>query len=344
MSATQYLVDASTRHQVFLQRYAAGRSKEAIATLSRLRRDINARLSQEPTVFQRNRLVAVLEDIEKLSVQAFGTIKQKVKLDAMELVSNEAEFSVNLYNKVSTATFVLPAESVLLAAVESAPMGGPLIGSKTIDESLRQFGTKKSKQIMQAITDGLVLGDTTPTISQKVGTLINTLQRRQLDTLVRTVANSTSSMARTATYDANSDIIDGYTFVATLDSSTTLTCAEHDQEFVPNGMPGPKPSLHYGCRSTTTPRVKPEYSLAAGLKGERPSIGADGVEAVGSKTTYGGWLKKQPAAFVDEALGPERSKLFRSGAIKIGGFTDPTGRVYTLKELRGMNPIAFQEA
>jgi hypothetical protein len=101
--------------------------------------------------------------------------------------------------------------------------------------------------------------------------------------------------------------------------------------------------ITHNCRSTTIPVVKPEYSLAAGLKGERPSIGADGVETVGSKTTYGGWLKKQPAAFVDEALGPERSKLFRSGAIKIGGFTDPTGRVYTLKELRGMNPIAFQE-
>jgi len=37
MSTTQYLTDAATRHQVFLQRYGAGQSKEAQKTLNRLK-------------------------------------------------------------------------------------------------------------------------------------------------------------------------------------------------------------------------------------------------------------------------------------------------------------------
>jgi hypothetical protein len=87
--------------------------------------------------------------------------------------------------------------------------------------------------------------------------------------------------------------------------------------------------------------VKDEFSI--GLKGKRPSVGAEGAEAVSSRTTYGGWLKKQPIEFVDEALGPERSALFRSGKIKIDGFVDPTGRVYTLEQLQSRNPLVFAE-
>jgi len=103
------------------------------------------------------------------------------------------------------------------------------------------------------------------------------------------------------------------------------------------------PPAHWNCRSTTIPIIKPEFDMGAKIKGKRPSIGGTGVKQVSSRTTYGGWLKKQPTAFVDEALGVERSKLFRAGKFKIDAFTDPTGRVYTLLQLQKMNPIAFIE-
>jgi protein involved in polysaccharide export with SLBB domain len=51
MTTDQYLIDAATRRQVFLQRYGNGRSKEAVKILTRLRQRINARLSQEPENF-----------------------------------------------------------------------------------------------------------------------------------------------------------------------------------------------------------------------------------------------------------------------------------------------------
>jgi hypothetical protein len=38
MSTQQFLMDAATRHQVFLQRYGNGRSKEAVKLLNRLRK------------------------------------------------------------------------------------------------------------------------------------------------------------------------------------------------------------------------------------------------------------------------------------------------------------------
>lgn len=246
MSSTQYISDASTRHQVFLQRYGAGQSKEAVRALNRLRRDIMARLAQEPTQFQAQRLTAVLKDIEELSALAFKDMATNIKFGAMQLAANEAEFSAQLYNRATSANFSLPSEGALLAAVEIAPMTAP-IGHKaiTIDEALQAFGIKKAKQIVQTITDGVVLGDTTPVISRKLSETITTLQRRQLDTLVRTITNHVSSVSRAALYEANSDIINGYKWISTLDNRTTLICASRDGKTYPVG--GPLPPAHWGA-------------------------------------------------------------------------------------------------
>lgn len=342
MSTTQYLTDAATRHAVFLQRYAGGQSKEASALLSRIRRDINARLANEPTTFQRNRLDAVLMEINAITATGFKDIELQQIAAAQEQVLAEARFSVGLFNKSATVDFIRPSSSALVAAVMSSGMVAEKKAGVTIEQALQQFGVKKSKQIAQVISDGVVLGDTTPVISRTVGQLINTLQRRQLDTLVRTITNNVSSIARGQVYYANRDILDGYQWVSTLDNRTTMICGSRDGKIYQYGS-GPMPPAHWGCRSTTIPAVKPEYDMGAKLKGDRPSIGAEGVEKVSARTTYGGWLKKQPKSFVDEALGMERSELFRAGKLKIDQFVDPTGRVYTLIQLQKMNPIAFLE-
>jgi hypothetical protein len=53
--------------------------------------------------------------------------------------------------------------------------------------------------------------------------------------------------------------------------------------------------------------------------------------------------RRQNKEFIDEALGIERSRLFRAGKLGIDKFVDPTGRVYTLSELESMNPIVFSD-
>ena len=247
MSTNQYLTDAATRHAVFLNRYAGGQSKEAQKALSRIRRDINARLSQEPTQFQAQRLNDVLKDINELYATGFKSLSAGVKGGTIDLAESEAAFSTKLFNKGTSANFALPSTDALIAAVSIAPMAAPAgMAGITIDAALAQYGTKKAAQISQIIADGVVLGDTTPVISRKVGRIINTLQRRQLDTLVRTITNHTSSVARMATYERNSEIIEGYQFIATLDNRTTMICASNDGKVFQVGM-GPVPPLHWGA-------------------------------------------------------------------------------------------------
>lgn len=344
MSTQQYLIDAATRHQVFLQRYGGGQSKKALIILNRLKRKINQRLSQEPTILQAQRLESVLKDINQLSTELFDEMIAGTVSGVRDLATSEAAFSAKLFDKaIVNAEFTIPADTVLIANVMQSAMKANINSAITIEEALRQFSEAKTKQIAQIISDGVVLGDTTPVIARNVGETINTLNRRQLDTLVRTITNHTSSVARKEIYSANSDIMDGYKWIATLDNRTTMICAGRDGVVYQDMTGSPVPPAHWGCRSTTIPVIAPEFDIGAKLKGQRPAISAGGVEQVSGRTTYGGWLKKQPKDFVDEALGVERSKLFRSGKLAIDKFTDPTGRIYTLKELEGLNPLSFIE-
>lgn len=343
MSTRQATIDAATRHQVFLQRYAGGQSREAVQTLNRLRRTIMARLAQESSQIQAGRLSIILEDINEILRVGFADIASGVRIGAQNLSITEARFSVDLFERTSSASFAMPSDAALLSAVDNVPMSAPPgLSSISVDDALRQYGTNSASQIAQAIRDGVVLGDATPVIANRLSTMMHTLKARQLDALVRTATNHASSVARSVTYKQNSELLDGYQWVATLDSRTTMICGSRDGKIFQEGS-GPMPPAHWNCRSTTIPIIKKEFDLGAKAKGARPSRGATGAKVVSGQKTYGGWLKGQPKEFVDEALGVQRSTLFRSGRLPIDRFVDPTGRVYTLQQLQQMNPFVFQD-
>ncbi|MNH23416.1 hypothetical protein D3C79_833120 [compost metagenome] len=108
-------------------------------------------------------------------------------------------------------------------------------------------------------------------------------------------------------------------------------------------MTAPSPPFHWNCRTTEIPVLKDEF--ARDIPGStRPAVGPDGAEQVSSKTTYGEWLARQPAAFQKDVLGPERYKLFSKGELTIDRFVDDNGKTLTLKQLREREPMAFGRA
>jgi hypothetical protein len=74
--------------------------------------------------------------------------------------------------------------------------------------------------------------------------------------------------------------------------------------------------------------------------GERASMNG----AVPADTTYGEWLKRQPADVVDDVMGKTKSKLFREGNLPIDRFVDDKGKVLSLDELRVREAAAFERA
>lgn len=199
------------------------------------------------------------------------------------------------------------------------------------------------------------------------------ITRRDAETVVRTAANHVSTGARQATWDANADIISGVRWVATLDGRTSAVCRSRDGEVYPIDK-GPRPPAHPNCRSTVVPvlageeivgdrptvrdartRRKRELDFSqeardeagakewsrmsaadrrAKVKARRDAWADENIGTTPSNVTYPDWLKRQPAKFQDEVLGPTRGRLFREG-LQLDKFVDASGKQYNLDQLRG---------
>ena len=85
MSANEYLIDASTRHQIMLQRLSGWSFNKLKPLLEKLQKDIRARLTENPTDFQMNRLTALSADIQSLFDAANSDVSKQLNLDLEEI-------------------------------------------------------------------------------------------------------------------------------------------------------------------------------------------------------------------------------------------------------------------
>lgn len=340
------IIDAVTRHQIFVQRYAAGREQEAQAFIERLLAQIEGRLTGDITEFSRARLDILLSDIRLLHNDLYGQFSQEVIDEILEFAQYEMDFNERMLNQNLNVTVTVPGPTQLQSAMFTSIMNLEPTQGYTIGNALARFGTLKANQIVQTIRDGIALGETSGQIRGRVQE-VAPQNKNQASSLVRTITNHVSIQARDITLRENEGLFDGYEWVATLDSRTSLICASRDGQIYPfgdNPQTSPKPPAHFSCRSSIVPVIKPEYDATGGLVGERPQVGADGAGVTKGSTTYEQWLKRQPASFQDEILGPSRGKLFRQGNVSIGRFVDSQGRTLTLSELRQLEPLAFERA
>lgn len=313
-----------------VQRFGGSQIKAALPILRRLARDLRARIAAaEATEFQMGRMVALERDIQLLVATATDGIQQA--LDLEEFAVQEAGFAQKL---LGASVSVDLAEGLDLDAVRAITtrrqlrlVSGETIKQMTIPQMWDEFSQGAGREAMRIVQAGMLEGRTQQDMAREVGRLVITRNRRQAETVIRTAVNGIGDAARHDVFAANRDIMEGERFLATLDSRTTLTCAGYDQRVFPLGQ-GPRPPLHYGCRSLRVPVVKERYRLAA--KGERASMNGP----VSNQTTFGGFLRGQSKEFQDDYLGPERAKLFRAGKLKIEQFTDDLGRPLSLEELR----------
>lgn len=144
----------------------------------------------------------------------------------------------------------------------------------------------------------------------------------------------------------------GYRWVSRLDSKTSQICRSLDGRVFQFDK-GPLPPAHPNCRSSIAAEIPgrwlkrtPDGRFAR--RDERKAKGADGTEPVDGKTTYYEWLKTQPEAFQNDALGVTRATLFRKGGMSAATFAKLNlGRNFqplTLDEMRELKPNAFRRA
>lgn len=332
MSANQYLIDALTRHQIFLERFGGGQWRKIKPILVQLKRDMDAALrAGELTADQAIRAELVIRDLNTIISEASAAVGKQLTADMADLYAYEAGFSERLLGGVANVQLAgvsVETAAAIVTTARFALVSGQQVEPQTIAQMVRTFDKSVQNDVAAVIRSGILQGNTTPQIAAAVARLTETRTYQHAEALTRTVTAAVASEARSKVHAANADLLEGERWNATLDSRTTIGCAALDGRIFPIGE-GPTVPRHYRCRSVRVPVVKQQYAVP-GFEGQRASV--DGP--VSGSTTYGGWLKRQSADFQDAVLGPERAALFRSGKVSIGNFADDRGVVYTLDELR----------
>jgi SPP1 gp7 family putative phage head morphogenesis protein len=218
----------------------------------------------------------------------------------------------------------------------------------TFGQQIASISILQQRRIKGIVKQGMTENKAMVNIARdlgKSGLLASTVQ---LQTLTRTAITETSNYVSNKTYKLNDDVVQGYQYVATLDSRTSLICARLDGKvYALTNKNAPQPPQHFNCRSTTIPVIKSANQLLntnnnrlqkrkiAGLSdSRRASINGQ----VPAKTTYADWLKDQPNEVKLAVLGNQkRVTLFNSGKVKFSQFSNKDGKLISLKQLEELS-------
>lgn len=375
MTANQTLFDLTLQHQIAVRKYSQDVLEDILDHLTEVDQDLVKRLTGELTGFQRSRLKALLREVTALRSAAWKVLEGETTLNLETLAALEADWENGVLKQAIPIEFTTAA--INIDAVKAAALAKPFQGA-TMAQWFKDLAAKDAANITRAITMGITEGQTTDQMIRALrGTAANgysdgilSTSRRHAETIVRTATNHVSNAARNEVWQANSDIIRGLRWTATLDGRTSLVCAGRDGHVAPLNdkplEPGEKllsppdvrPPAHPNCRSLmvavldgigmigerptvtdTRTREKREVDFRAQAKAQGKTIQqvrkewADAnVGRAPAATNYETWLRTQPPAFQDQVLGKTRATMFRSGT-PIGDFVSSTGATRKVSDI-----------
>ncbi len=353
MTANEELLNRAVLHSHYLERLKTGEVNKIVRFLNRdvlpdvleklehrLRR-ITAR-GFDSGVWTTQRLRETIAASKELLATGVSQAGKTLRRDLRRFAHHEADWQVQAMQTAAPINLGLatPSVSRLNSILTARPMQGQILSNWW-----SQVSRVAQTDIQRELNIGLAEGET---LGQIVRRLAGTADgrymdgvfgklRRNVEATVRTATNHVNTHAREMTYGENEDVIKGVQFVATLDHRTTMTCMSLDSRVFPIEE-GPRPPLHFQCRSTTIPVLKSWKELGINLKEAPPGTRESMTGAVPAKTSYATWLKGQPGEVQREILGPGRYKLFKGG-LPINKFVNAKNQPLTLRQLRAREPL-----
>ena len=215
-----------------------------------------------------------------------------------------------------------------------------LPNGEVVREAFSKMSDRQAELFSQAVRNGLLEGESVPSIVRRLKGRLTKEQRGSIDTviaaggqatsipnnqiraIVRTSVNQVATAADRIIAAENPELTAKYRYTATLDSRTTAICRALDGNVFKHGQ-GPYPPQHFNCRSRYV-------NIPIGLEKEFEEARED----------YGEWLNDQSDAVKRDALGPGRLAMW-DGLVKKYGpsdairkFVAKDGSELTLNQLR----------
>lgn len=344
--------DLEIRHQVQVQRLSSGVVKKLIPLLDRADAEIVAKLLARGDVLEGSftsvRLQKLLDAVRDINHSAHVAAGKALTAELLGIAGYEAGFQQRLIGSALPMAwdFVSPSAEMLKAAVTARPFQGRLL-----KEWVSELGDAKARRLRDAVRLGVIQGETISQIVARVrGTKalgyadgIMNIGRRGAEAMVRTAVAHTTTAARDEMYKANADLIASEQWVSTLDTRTCPHCMALDGQKFEVGQ-GTRTPAHIGCRCIRVPVTKSWRELGFDIDELPPGTRATMDGQVSATETYDSWLRKQSGEVQDEALGPTRGALFRSGNLPVDRFTNRAGDELTLDQLKAKEDAAFERA
>ncbi|EOV2798897.1 minor capsid protein [Salmonella enterica subsp. enterica serovar Typhimurium] len=242
------LIESFISHQVLLQRNASHEVNELAPFVQQMRDEVRKKVLQFGDDSRtRQNLEKLLRDLEDILDGITTDWQNKLTEDLQTLAGYEADWTTKTLTANVDAEFVTPS----LEQVWSAAKWNPLaLNDKPADlfGMMAGWGDTEINRLVTGVKMGFVQGKTTRQIVKEVvgtGGLVD-ISQRNAATVVRTALNHVSTQAREATYKKNSDIVEKYEWVSTLDSRTSTICRSRDGQKYEIGK-GPLPPAHPNC-------------------------------------------------------------------------------------------------
>ena len=302
--------------------------------------------------------------------------------DAVRTVEISPQFAQSVVTTDPTQLNVVALSDDLFAAVQGAPQTFSLTAAKgatitlpngeVITKAFRGVAVDQAERFSQVVRQGLLTGETTPSIAKRLigrlersgerlifgevatttgqlraagvksivasGGELTAMADNQIMSLVRTSINQVANSASMAVYEANQDVTKKYQYIATLDSLTSPICRALDGQKFEYGK-GPMPPQHFGCRSKVVAVIDYKGLGFPELESEFETRASKGGQ-VPANTTYGQWLKDQPLKTQQDVLGASKVPYFNRLVDKYGAkdamvkLVRDDGSELTLEQLR----------
>lgn len=252
------LFDRMVNRQIAVGRYAERQAYEIIKLLNRADKELLAKIMDrgESDSFTGRRLEALLKETRSIVDKSYRELFDATKAEMEQFAPHAAEFAADTLSMSLPAAWspVSISDEQLVAIVDKTPISIGKDKKLLLEEVFSSMASGKEEMIRGALRLGMVQGETVDQMVRRLkGTRAAQYQdgllegsRRSMANMVRSVVQHTNNVAVQSTYAKNSDVLNGWLYIATLDSRTCPVCFSQSGKEFPLGE-GPLPIRHVSC-------------------------------------------------------------------------------------------------
>ena len=340
------IVNATYDHAVDLELLSNTQTRKLLVDIRKLQKDLKQQLRKiDPT--SPHRPIVKQRRLEKYTVIANELISNVYK----KLEKDQKKYLKEVGKMENTATKNIVNDSLNddILTVDIDPNQLNILSRKTLIEGLpadawfaKKLPVDLKSIIVRNLQTGIAQNETIQQLTSRINKRVD-IEKRHVETLVRTSTNAVTNKVRDEVYIANDDVIEGEEHLATLDLRTSSICRERDG--LAWTIPAHKPlgghgqrwrpfPLHFNERSTWMPVFR-DIDKITGVdtskwsKGTRATM--DGPQKAG--LNYSQWFDNQPESRQIQVLGKQKLDLYKKNNLSMRDMTRVDGSALTIEQL-----------